>query len=69
MTPADDVHIHQTADSDIKTPAGPPSSLTWTSCLSPGQSDGPDLFSPQQQVFRVHVPPQSGRQEEAADSL
>lgn len=48
---------------------GPPSSLTWTSCLPPGPSDGPDLFGPQQRVLRVHVPPQSGRQKEAADSV
>lgn len=39
--------------------------LFWTCCMSLGPCDGPDLFG----VLRVHVPPQSGRQEEAADSL
>lgn len=33
--------------------------------MSPGPRNGPDLFG----VLRVHVPPQSGRQEEAAESL
>lgn len=42
---------------------------TWTSCPSPGQSDGPDQLGPQQWVLRVPVLPQGRQQKEAAQSL